>query len=130
VTEKPRKRYHVAAVQYPLSCKGMAVSVNAGGLNATPLIVFREHMITRAFYKLLSKDVAEQEILFTFWLAEFQILGQYVRHGLIDRHDQRLSIFGDVNKNHGIIKVNILHPYVHKASLAHTGAEKKVCHNP
>ena len=108
----------------------MAVSVNAGGLNTAPLIVFREHMITRAFYKLLSKDVAEQEILFAFGFAEFQILGQYVRHCLIDRHDQRLSIFGNVYVYHGIIKINILYLYVHKASLAHAGAEKKVCHYP
>ena len=108
----------------------MAVSVNAGCFNPAPLIVFREHMIARAFYKLLSKDVAEQEILFAFGLAEFQILGQYMRHCLIDWNDKRLSVFGDVNENHGIIKVNILHPYVHKASLAHAGAEKKVCHYP
>ena len=66
--------------------------MNAGGMNATPLIVFREHMIARALYKLFSKDVAEQEILFAFGLAELQILGQYVRHCLIDRNDKRLSI--------------------------------------
>ena len=108
----------------------MAVSVNAGGLNATPLIVFREHMIARALYKLFSKDVAEQEILFAFGLAEFQILGQYVRHGLIDRYDQWLSVFGDVYVNYRIIKIKILYLNVHKASLAHTGAEKKVCHYP
>ena len=39
VTEKPRKGYHIATVNDPLSCKGMAVSMNAGGLNAAPFVV-------------------------------------------------------------------------------------------
>ena len=62
VTEKPRKRYHVAAVQNPLSCKGMTVSVNTGGLNAAAFVILREHMITRAFHKLLTKHIAKEKV--------------------------------------------------------------------
>jgi hypothetical protein len=71
MTEKSGEGYHVAAVQNPLSCKCMTVSVNTGGFNPSPLIVFVKHVVARAFHKLLSKYITKEKIVFVVMFAIF-----------------------------------------------------------
>ena len=42
---------------------GSAIAVDAGGFNFATLVIFVEHMIAGAFYKLLTENIAEKEIV-------------------------------------------------------------------
>ena len=61
--------------------------MDACGLHTSALVVFVEHMIARAFRELLTEDVAEEKVVIAFMLSVFEVLGEDIDHGTIERHD-------------------------------------------
>ena len=58
-----RERNNIAAVNDPLLCKCVPISMNTGSLNATTLIIFIEHVITGTLCELLAEAITEQEVV-------------------------------------------------------------------
>ena len=87
-------------------------------------------MIASAFHELLTEDVAEKEVFILRVLSIFQILRQDIYHCLIQWHDERLSVFRDVDIHRVIIKVNVFDLNVHKAPLSDSCAKQEIGHYP
>ena len=58
-----RERNDIAAIDDPLLGEGMPISMNAGCLNTTALIIFIEHMIAGTLRELLTEAITEQEVV-------------------------------------------------------------------
>ena len=58
-----RERNDIATIDDPLLGESMPISMNAGCLYATTLIIFIEHMITGALRELLTEAITEQEVV-------------------------------------------------------------------
>lgn len=130
MTEKLGERYNIAAIQDPLLCEGVSIPMNPRRFNTAFFIIFIKHMIASAFDELLAEDVTEEKIVILRVLSIFQVLRQDIDHRLIQRHDQRLSVFRDVDIHDVIIKVNVFDLNVHQTSLSNSRTEQEVCHHP
>lgn len=129
MTEKLGEGNDVTAIEDPLLCKGMTVPMNSRCFNASPFIIFIEHMIASALYELLTEDVTEEKIVILRVLSIFQVLRKNIYHRLIQRHDQRLSVLRDVDIDYVVIKVNVFDLNMHQATLSDTCTEQKVRHD-
>ena len=111
-------------------CEGMAVAVDTCGLHTSAFVVLIEHVIAGAFRELLTENVAEKEIVVRFMLSVFQIFGEDIDHSPIEWHDQRLSVFRNVDVDDVVIKIEVLDLNVYEASLPDSCTEKEIRHYP
>ena len=63
VSEQFRERNDIATVDDPLLGEGMPISMNAGSLYATALIILIEHVVAGTLRELLTKAITEQEVV-------------------------------------------------------------------
>ena len=104
--------------------------MNAGSFNTPSFVILIEHMITGAFRELLTEDIAEEDVVVTFMLSVFQVLGEDIDHSMIERYDQGLSVLRNVDVDDVVIKIEVLDLNVHEASLPDSCTEKEVRHDP